>query len=585
MRIAVLNRDKCKYKDCNYLCVRLCPMNKRGGKTIVVNPESQNPKPEINEAICTGCGICSNRCPTEAIHIINLPDEIGTPIHQYGKNGFRIFNLPSPKKGVVGIVGKNGIGKSTTLKILSGQIIPDLSDIDKEANWGDVIKYFKGKELQKFFLKISKNELNFSYKPQFVEGIRKIVKGKVRDVIKYDNKNFDAQKRNLLHELNINFLDNKVEELSGGELQKLAIYGCLSKDADIYLLDEPSSYLDVEERLNLANVIGGISGVQDKFIILVEHDLALLDYLSDYIYVIFGKSGAYGIISDIKSTRIGINEYLDGFLKAENMRFRDSIKFEVIRARNRKFPFLLAKYPSFTKSYEHFKLAVDGGEIYKGQIVGVLGKNASGKTTFIKILAGAEKDDTNKVGIHLKISYKPQYISVMDMKVRQLNLKNDLIEKFSVKDLLEKNIDKLSGGELQKVAIVDCLSKDADIYLFDEPSAYLDVEERLNLAKFLRSFAAEKEKGVFVIDHDILFIDYISDALIVFERKKDDDDTSILEGHASPILNVRDGMNKFLKSVGITFRREPETGRPRANKSGSVIDRGQKEKGEYYYAD
>ncbi len=580
MRIAVLNKDKCKYKDCNYLCVRLCPMNKRGGKTVIADSESQNPKPEINEAMCTGCGICANRCPAEAIHIINLPDEIGTPIHQYGKNGFRIFNLPSPKKGVVGIVGKNGIGKSTTLKILSGQIIPNLSDIEREGNWDDVIKYFRGRELQDFLLKISKNELKFSYKPQFVEGIRKLVKGKVRDVIKYDAQNFDAHKRNLLQGLNIDFLDNDVGELSGGELQKLAIYACLSKDADIYLLDEPSSYLDVEERLNLAKVIGGI---QDKFIILVEHDLALLDYLSDYIYVIFGKQGAYGIISNIKSTRIGINEYLDGFLKAENMRFRDSIKFEVIRARNRKFPFLLAKYPSFTKSYEHFRLVVGGGEIYKGQIVGVLGKNASGKTTFIKILAGVEMSDDAKVNVNLKISYKPQYIQIIDVKVRQLNLKQELIEKFSVKDLMEKNIDELSGGELQKVAIVDCLSKDADIYLLDEPSAYLDVEERLNLAKFLRSFAGEKEKGIFVIDHDILFIDYISDAMIVFERKKAH--ISLVEGYASSILNVRDGMNKFLKSVGITFRREPETGRPRANKSGSVIDRGQKEKGEYYYAD
>jgi len=555
-------------------------MNKRGGKTVIADSESQNPKPEINEAMCTGCGICANRCPAEAIHIINLPDEIGTPIHQYGKNGFRIFNLPSPKKGVVGIVGKNGIGKSTTLKILSGQIIPNLSNIDREGNWDEVIKYFRGRELQDFLLKISKNELKFSYKPQFVEGIRKLVKGKVRDVIKYDAQNFDAHKRNLLQGLNIDFLDNDVGELSGGELQKLAIYVCLSKDADIYLLDEPSSYLDVEERLNLAKVIGGI---QDKFIILVEHDLALLDYLSDYIYVIFGKQGAYGIISNIKSTRIGINEYLDGFLKAENMRFRDSIKFEVIRARNRKFPFLLAKYPSFTKSYEHFRLVVGGGEIYKGQIVGVLGKNASGKTTFIKILAGVEMSDDAKVNVNLKISYKPQYISVMDMKVRQLNLKAELIEKFSIKDLLEKNIDELSGGELQKVAIADCLSKDADIYLLDEPSAYLDVEERLNLAKFLRSFAGEKEKGIFVIDHDILFIDYISDAMIVFERKKAHD--SYVEGYASSVLNVRDGMNKFLKSVGITFRREPETGRPRANKLDSVIDRGQKEKGEYYYAD
>jgi len=549
-----------------------------GGKTVIVDPESQNPKPEINEEMCTGCGICANRCPAEAIHIINLPDEIGTPIHQYGKNGFRLFNLPIPKKGVVGIIGKNGIGKSTTLKILSGQIKPNLSNINSEDNWEDVIRYFRGNELQDFLLNVSKGEIKFSYKPQFVEGIRKLVKGKVRDVIKYDAQNFDAHRRNLLQELNIDFLDNDVEELSGGELQKLAIYACLSKDADMYLLDEPSSYLDVEERLNLAKVIGSI---QDKFIFLVEHDMVLLDYLSDYIYVIFGKHGAYGIISNVKSTRIGINEYLDGFLKAENMRFREGIKFEVIRARNRKFPFLLAKYPSFTKTYGQFKLAVDGGEIYKGQIIGVLGKNASGKTTFIKILAGVEMSDNNEVGVRLKISYKPQYISIINAKVKQLNLSSDLIEKFSIKDMMEKNIDELSGGELQKVALVDCLSKDADIYLLDEPSAYLDVEERLNLAKFLRSFAGEKEKGIFVIDHDILFIDYISDALIVFERKKE----NIVDGHASSILPVRDGMNKFLKSVGITFRREITTGRPRANKSGSVIDRGQKDKGEYYYAD
>jgi len=566
--------------DCNYLCIRLCPKNKGGGKTIIVDSKSQDPKPEINEAMCTGCGICANRCPAEAIHIINLPDEIGTPIHQYGKNGFRLFNLPVPKKGVVGIVGKNGIGKSTTLKILSGHLKPNLSDINSEGNWEEVIRYFRGNELQDFLLKVSKGEIKFSYKPQFVEGIRKIAKGKVRDVIAYAE-NFDAHRKTLLHGLNIDFLNNNVEELSGGELQKLAIYACLSKDADMYLLDEPSSYLDIEERLNLAKVINGIN---DKFIFLVEHDLALLDYLSDYIYVIFGKQSAYGIISNVKSTRIGINEYLDGFLKAENMRFGESIKFEVIRARNRKFSLLLTKYPSFTKTYGQFKLAVDGGEIYKSQIIGILGKNASGKTTFIKILAGVETSDNNEVDVGLKVSYKPQYISVKNAKVKQLNLKNELIEKFSVMALMEKNIDELSGGELQKVAIVDCLSKDADIYLLDEPSAYLDVEERLNMAKILRSFAGEKEKGIFVIDHDILFIDYISDALIVFERKRAEKDI-IVEGHASSVLSVRDGMNKFLKSVGITFRREPETGRPRANKSGSVIDRGQKEKGEYYYTD
>lgn len=579
MRIAVLNKDMCKFQDCNYLCIHLCPKNKKGGKTIIVDTKSSKPVPEINETMCTGCGICVNRCPTKAIHIINLPDEIGTPIYQYGKNGFRLFNLPSPKKGVVGMVGKNGIGKSTTLKILSGQIKPNLFNINDECKWEEVIRYFRGNELQDFLLKVSKGEIKFSYKPQFVEGIRRIIKGKVRDIIAHNEGNSDDGNRrriNLLQELNIDFLDNDVSKLSGGELQKLAIYVSLSKNADMYLLDEPSSYLDVEERLNLAKVIGNI---KDKFIFIVEHDLVLLDYLSDYIYLIFGKTGVYGIISNVKSTRIGINEYLDGFLKAENMRFRESIKFDVIRARNRKFPLLLAEYPSFTKAYDQFKLVVDRGEIYKGQIIGILGKNASGKTTFIKILAGSEKDDNSNVNVNLKISYKPQYIPIADAGVKRLNLRQELVDKFSITHLLEKNIAELSGGELQKVAIVACLSKDADIYLFDEPSAYLDVEERLNLAKFLRSFAGEKEKGIFVVDHDILFIDYISDAIIVFERKKED----VIEGHASSVLNVKDGMNKFLSSVGITFRREPTTGRPRANKFDSVMDRGQKEKGEYYY--
>jgi len=573
MRIAVLNKDKCKYKDCNYLCVRLCPKNKQGGKTIVVN---ENGFPEINETLCTGCGICVNRCPTGGIYIINLPDEIGKPVHQYGRNGFCLYNLPVPKKGVVGIIGKNGIGKTTTLKILSGQIKPNLSIIDKQNDWGNIIRYFRGNELQEFLSKVSKGEIKFSYKPQFIESIRKILNGKVKDIIKFNE--IDERKKNLLEKLKIDFLDKDVKNLSGGELQKLAIYACISKNADMYLLDEPSSYLDVEERLNLANVI---EFVKDKYVFLVEHDLALLDYLSDYIYVIFGKENAYGIISNIKSTRVGINEYLDGFLKSENMRFRDPIKFDVIRARDRKFPHLLAKYENFTKTYEQFKLYVEKGEIYKGQIIGILGKNASGKTTFIKILAGVEKDDDKKIDVGLKISYKPQDIPIIDLKVKDLNLMPEISHKFSIHDLMEKNIDELSGGELQKVAIVDCLSKDADIYLLDEPSAYLDVEERLNLAKFLRSFAAEKEKGIFVVDHDILFIDYISDAIIVFEKNK----KNIFEGHASSVLSVREGMNKFLKLLGITFRREPETGRPRANKFGSVMDREQKEKGEYYYAD
>lgn len=581
MRIAVLNKDKCMYKECNYLCKRFCPKVKTGSKTITINEETNFP--EINEELCTGCGICVNKCPSNAISIINLPEELKNPIHQYGKNGFRLYNFLYPKEGVYGIIGRNGTGKSTILKILSGNLKINLGNFDRELNQEEIIENFRGKEIQQLFINILNKKFYVSYKPQYIEALRKILNGKVSKIIenllKQESK---INKEKLLIDLGINFLNKNIEELSGGELQKLSIFACLSKNAEIYLLDEPSSYLDVKERLNFARVVENFSKETKKPVVIVEHDLIVLDYLSDYIYIIFGKPSCYGIVSSSKSPRNGINEYLQGYLKAENMKIRDEIKFDVISAKTKKFPYLLIKYEKFQKSYENFKLSVDNGEIYKGQVIGILGENASGKTTFMKILAGVEKDDENKINLNLKISYKPQYIETKENLVSSLNLDYEIVRDFEIGEFLEKKISELSGGELQKVAIADCLSKDAEIYLLDEPSAYLDIEERLKLAKYIRNFAEKKEKSILVVDHDIMFIDYISDNLIVFEKEE------IKEKHkeygfASSVLSMRDGMNKFLKKLNITFRRDPETKRPRANKIDSVKDREQKEKGEYYY--
>lgn len=568
MRIAVLNKDRCKPKDCNFLCIRLCPMVKTGSETIVVDEESK--KPEISEELCSGCGICVKRCPYEAINIINLPEEVGEPVHQYGKNGFRLYNLPSPRKGVVGMIGKNGIGKTTALKILSGEQKPNFGR--ESIEWDEIIKHFRGHEIQDFLDKISKKQIKISLKPQYVEGLQKIAQGKVKEILKYDENDFN---RMLLEKLNIKeCLEKKISELSGGELQKVVIFASLSKNADVYLIDEPSSYLDIEERLKLGKIIHEI---KDKYVFVVEHDLTVLDYLSEYIYIIFGKPSCYGVISTVKGTRVGINEYLSGYLKAENMRFGEEIKFDVLRARTKKFEIVLTKYPSFEKTYEGFKLTVEEGVLYSGEVLGVLGKNATGKTTFIKVLAGVIKADNYDVGLKSKVSYKPQYIKVSDMLVNKLDLDFSIVKDFRIENLMEKKISELSGGEIQKTAICDCLSKDAEIYLLDEPSAYLDVEERLKLGKFIRNFAEKKEKSVVLIDHDILLVDYSSDRLAIFTGG------SGKNGHAHTPLPVRDGMNLFLKEVGVTFRRDPESGRPRANKLGSIKDREQKEKGEYYY--
>ncbi|MFH1721144.1 MAG: ribosome biogenesis/translation initiation ATPase RLI [Candidatus Altiarchaeota archaeon] len=569
MRIAVLDQDRCKPKDCNFLCMRICPMVRTGSETIVVNEDIG--KPEIAEALCTGCGICPKKCPYDAIIIVNVPEEAGEPVHQYGVNGFRLYNLPTPRQGVVGIVGANGIGKTTILKILSGEITPNLGGGDVTEQ--EILDRFRGHEIQGHFKKLFGGEVKASYKPQYVDAIPKHVKGRTDRVLRRGDENGTLDELFLKLDLG-DALEKKVTELSGGELQRMAICAALSKDADIYLLDEPSSYLDVRERLNVAQVVRNL---KDKIVFVVEHDLVVTDYLSDHIHVLFGVPGAYGIVSSIKGVRVGINEYLGGFLKTENMRFRDEIKFHVAPPSSGKSRGKVVSYPDLVKDYGSFHLEVAAGSLVQPEVKGVIGPNASGKTTFIKLLAGVEEPDNTKLTEKIKVSYKPQYIQPGRTKVATLGLKAELVQTFRLAPLMDRFVRELSGGELQRVAVADCLSKKADVYLLDEPSAYLDVEERLALAKYLRRFVSEKKTSLLVVDHDILLIDYLSDKLMVFEGEPGK------SGKAGSPVDLRKGMNQFLVQMDTTFRRDPDTGRPRANKPDSIKDREQKQKGEYYY--
>ena len=147
-RIAVIKKEKCNPQGCgNYLCARLCPVNRMGEECIT----KVDGKAQIDERLCTGCGICQNRCPFKAISIINLPEELKQkPIHRYGKNQFELFNLPTPIFGkVVGVLGVNGIGKSTAVKILAKVLTPNLGG-DKEASFDELLEFFKGSEAQSF---------------------------------------------------------------------------------------------------------------------------------------------------------------------------------------------------------------------------------------------------------------------------------------------------------------------------------------------------------------------------------------------------------------------------------------------------
>ncbi len=587
-RIAVLDRDSCHSRKCNLECISFCPVNKTGSDCIILG---QDAFAVISEELCTGCGICVKKCPFEAITILNLASELGTEkVHQYGINTYRLYKLPIPKKNaVVGMVGRNGVGKSTALNILAGSLKPNLGDYENPPDWDKIIDQFQGTELRSHFESIANGSLRVSIKPQAVYLIPKVWTGTVRELLeKTAGSSRDVSE--IAESLHLKeSLDRNVSELSGGELQRTAVAVTTLKDADLYLFDEPSSYNDVFQRMNVSKTISELT--KKASVILVEHDLSFLDYLSDYIHILYGEAGVYGIVSSIQSARTGINELLEGYLQVENVRFRDQpVRFDIYSPieDDTETP-VICSYDHLTKKFENFELDVEPAEIKIGQVVGILGANALGKTTFLKILSGLEPPTSGKIDSLSKVAYKPQYLSAetetdVISYLRSINKNVDtglfqtqLVNPLSLNKLFEKQLKNLSGGELQKVAIVATLLQDAQIYAFDEPSAFIDVEDRIVLAKAIQRFVRSMGKTALVIDHDIQLVDIVADSLMIFSGQPG------VRGHASKPLGKSDGMNEFLKQLGITYRRDITTGRPRVNKPDSKLDRMQKEEKKYYY--
>ena len=589
-RVAVLDQDLCQPKKCGLECIKYCPVNKSGADCIVLNEEIN--KAQIDEDICNGCGICVKVCPFDAITIVNLATELATDkIHQYGQNSFRLYKLPTPKVGeVVGLLGRNGMGKSTVINILSGNLKPNLGKYEVPPEWDEILEYYGGTELKSHFEKIKNNQISASIKPQQVYNIAEMFDGTGKDLLeKYDDRGVSNQ---LIKELSLeNSVEQNVKELSGGELQRLAIAVASVKDADFYFFDEPSSYNDIYQRTSVARVIQNLAKI-GKSVMVVEHDLTLLDYVSDLIEVLYGVSSAYGIVSNILSTKVGINVFLDGYLPNENVRFRDK-KF-TFDASSTAGQFtdgeIIMGYPMLEKKYSNFSVTVEPGQIRKGEVLGIMGANALGKTTMMKMIAGAEKPDSGSLDKKIKIAYKPQYL-LNDVDVDVVSLLNkanegliegsqeeeQIVDPLKIKKLYNKSIKNLSGGELQKVSIAACLLQKVDLYALDEPSAFLDVEDRIAVAKFLQQFTRSFGKSAMVIDHDLQLLDLISDSIVIFQG------TSGINGHASSPLPKVDAMNEFLKSLNITFRRDEKSKRPRVNKENSRLDKTQKASSNFYY--
>ena len=584
MRIAIVHKDRCHAKKCGTECIIYCPRVRTGDETVSIGEDG---KALISEELCVGCGICIKKCPFDAIDIVSLPEELEHPTHRYGKNGFALYGLPIPVQGkVTGILGANGIGKSTAVKILSGQLRPNLGSFDSEVAWEEILKRYTGTELFDYLQTVSKKTKKIAVKPQYIDFIPKVFTGTIRDLLKTTDER--GKLPELVSALRLDaILEHEINTLSGGELQRVAIAACLARNADLYFLDEITPFLDIYQRISAAKLIRELAA--EKPVVIVEHDLAILDMLADTVHVGYGKPAVFGVITRPKGVRVGINQYLEGYLAEENVRFRDSqVVFEKRAHEKGSKREDLVEVPALSKKYDTFNLTVSGGTIRAGEVLGVIGANGMGKSTFAKLLAGVEKPDTGSMDSKIRISYKPQYIKAdttvsVEMYLRSCSTKFDssyyqheILEPLSLQSILQSPVDTLSGGELQRVAIAACLSRDADLYILDEPSAHLDVEQRVKVTRLIKRHAEGKAVAILVIDHDIYLIDMISERILVFEGEPG------IAGTAAGPFEMRDGMNRFLKALDVTFRRD-QTGRPRINKPESFLDREQKSRGEYYY--
>ena len=550
-RIAIVSADRCRPKKCRQECKKACPVVKIGKLCIEVSGSSKIAY--ISEELCIGCGICVKKCPFEAVQIINLPKNLEKETtHRYGPNSFKLHRLPMPRPGqVLGLVGTNGIGKSTALKILSGKLKPNLGKFTAPPDWQEVLNYFRGSEIQNYLTRILEDDIKALIKPQYVDHIPKAVKGEVLKTLQ------DRDERGvvdeLIPELDLeNVLDREVKALSGGELQRFAIAVIAVQDAQVYMFDEPSSYLDVKQRLKASRVIRSLIHIE-KYIIVVEHDLSVLDYLSDFICCLYGKPGAYGVVTMPFSVREGINIFLAGFVPTENLRFREeALTFKVSETADEREggeqKFLRFAYPEMIKTQGNFTLRVEAGEFTDTEIIVLLGENGTGKTTFIRLIAGLIKPDDEEADDlpEFNVSYKPQKISpkfestvrnLLHKKIRDSYLHpqfiSDVIKPLNIEQLMDNDVVNLSGGELQRVALTLCMGQPADLYLIDEPSAYLDSEQRIWASKVIKRFIIHSKKTAFIVEHDFIMATYLADRVVVYTG------TPALDATARSVVDAR----------------------------------------------
>ncbi len=621
-RIAIVDRERCKPDKCARECIKRCPPQKSGKIVIEIEdlvsapargasrePMTKNQIAKIIESQCIGCNQCVKACPFDAIRIVNLPTlKQSELIHRYGPNCFMLYQLPAPKiRHITGIIGQNGVGKTTIIDILSGKLRPNFGMFDESAavDDKDIIRKFRGNSLQDYLRNLYAGRLTFSVKEQQIKRtmphktctVREYIEecgiGSLRSIPTMDA--FYAMQLDRL-------MDSTISTLSGGELQRLKCWCTASVDADVYIFDEPSNFLDVKQRLEVARMIRSMD-LEHKYALLIEHDLSILDYVSDEIYIVYGSPGQYGIVSTSQTPAEGINRYLSGYIPSQNMRFREeefdmqvSADLNVVETTLATTTLTDVNYEQQTISHgDEFELTISAGSFSaNGNIYLIMGQNGCGKTTFIKWFCSTNdrscsvKEQSPKLVDTARVTVEELLYNRIQSSYINPQFKTTVVNPLEIEKIKGKVVRTLSGGELQKVCIVLCLGAAADVYLLDEPSANLDIESRLALIKVIRNFARIVQRPIFIIEHDIM----VSVALaqecgsrVLLAEEMADASISCARFRKTCTISAptacTEGINKFLRSLDITMRRSGHN-RPRINTHGSRLDQEQKRVGLYY---
>ena len=638
-RLAIIDPNKCRPDKCKKECKSSCPIESQGIECISVKQnimdiedignfgKQKNKRKElvtISETNCIGCNICIKKCPYDAIKIYKLPSEIGNFIvFRYSPNSFRLYKLPILKPyQILGLIGQNGIGKSTVINILANKIKPNFENFSGVFDDDQIVEKFKGTELHKFFENLYGQKIKVVIKSQHVDRLVKHLINKDEDPTVFEY--LFGQKTDLLmltedlltDEENViidglelvNHLSSKVRTLSGGLLQSVVCASTLLTNADLYIFDEPSNYLDIGQRIKMARLIKRLS-MPDKYVVVIEHDLAILDYISDYVCIMYGKPSAYGVVSMPYSTAEAINNYFDGYIPAENIKFRtedyqikNSCDLDAM-SDNVKLETNTHQYDGAYVEYPKFQLTINAGTFPKGSsITVILGQNGTGKTTLLNQL---------KTQLNMSISYKTQYLDpevfrrentkymptveevfLNDIREAYISeqFRSDVLRPLDIDTIKNLRINELSGGMLQRFSIVYHLGLKSDIYFFDEPSAYLDIEQRVLVTKIIKRFVMHNDKIGFIVEHDMMMAvslaQEINGQIIVMESEFDKQGgLGTRKCIASSPMQFNQGINKFLKTMDITFRTDSKYSkhsRPRINKLGGSKDRDQKARNVYY---